>query len=172
MDIFFSADEKLLKIYRLASWGNYQKAYRLTSEVLESEPDSAFAHYIMAIIRHYCLFDSRNARRHYELAIRFDPQFAVVYPDYLKLLNELNDSDAVEQLARRALTTSGVCPAFVYNERGLSHEKNGRYEEAIACYTRGMELAVEDDLADGCAKNAERAKKKLLLHSSYVYHIH
>ncbi|TND09535.1 MAG: hypothetical protein FD123_1126 [Bacteroidetes bacterium] len=169
MDIYYSTEDKLLKIDRLLDYGNYRKAKLLLTEVLEDQPDNAFAHFSIGWIFHTRLYEYVQAENHYRLAQKFNPALTVVYYDYIRLLNLLQKTTHVRELVEKALQVPGVRPDFCWNELGLACEKSGDYAEAVSCYHKAFVVSTEKYLSDEYQDNLERVKRKIGMQADYIY---
>src|SRR6185503_9595086 len=111
-------------------------------EVLEEEPGYGPAHFKLGWMYWAKLDDYEKAERHFELAVKFSPEYPLTYYSYSLLLNEVNDFEKLLWLAEKGLKVKGVSKFFMHNERGKSCEMNGKLGMALEQYEAALRFAL------------------------------
>lgn len=168
-NIFYSTEEKLLEIDRLMSDGNYPRVKRMIGEVLDEQPDNAWAHMVMGWLYHWRLMDLQQAEFHFQLAAKFNPLLVEAHVQYILLLNKLNKAELLQAVAEKALRIAGCNEAFVSNQLALSYERNGNFAEAVKWYNKAILSSTDSYESDDYEVNLKRVRKKLELQQAYVY---
>ncbi len=161
MNVYYSVEEKLLQADMLMHARRYLKAHRLFKEVLEDEPDNAFAHFGIAFIMRYMLHDNKTAEQHFRYAVLFNPQFADTYPEYLRYLLTVNKYAELFELAEKALAVPGVSPVLVHTVCGNAKEQCGLFREAIVYYKLAARKATDEYEYSDLLSDIKRVKQKV-----------
>lgn len=159
MNIYYTIDEKYLKAIDKLYY-NTPKAKILLEEILEMEPGYGKAHFKLGYIYSEYLAEYELAKKHYALAMKFEPGLLDIYPQFLSLYNRLEDHGSLLTLARKALSVMGVSKSGIYFEMGLSFEKQLQWENAMYNYRKAILHATSEDDQDMAVKALERIEKK------------
>jgi tetratricopeptide (TPR) repeat protein len=161
MNIYYTIDEKYMKAMQKISWSQFPKAKLMLEEILSQEPGYAKAHHQLGCIYFYELQDYKIAGYHFNLAIQFDPLYPLVYLDYLKLLNDMEEHGLLMKTVEKALKIKGVCKSCVYNEAGISFEQKSDFDEALKYFHLGFMNGIQKCDIDKTKSNKERVEDKI-----------
>ena len=90
------------------------------------------------------------------------------------MLNELNNAEALQRLAIKALQVQGVDKASIHYELGESFEKIGNFKKALHHYQLSLLMAVCSDFTSLIESSIERTEtkiKRFSLKSLYKYEV-
>lgn len=161
MNIYYTIEEKYLKAEQKLNWGNTPKAKLLLEEILENEPAYGKAHYLLACIYYFDLAEYDLAKRHFDLAIKFSPNFPKTYYRYMTMLTDLGLKKHLLNLAEEAIKVNGICKAEVNFYQGQIYEKEKDWNKAIQFYREAYQNSIcEDDLLR-FEKDIDRVDKKI-----------
>ena len=128
----------ILEIYKK---GNLALAERACIEVLNKNPNIVFLHNLMGLI--YAgqkKFD--KAIKFYEMGIKIDPNFAIIYNNLglLTLAQKLDDSEVrAENYYKKSISLDKNIPEPL-NNLGSLYTSSHKYDEAIECYKKAIAL--------------------------------
>jgi tetratricopeptide (TPR) repeat protein len=159
MNIYYTIDEKYLKAIEKIYY-NTPKAKLLLEEIVEMEPGYGKAHFHLGSIYYDYLAEYTLAVRHFDLALKFAPEFPEAYHKYLCVLNDLEDHATLLKLSEKALKVRGICKSCVYHEVGLSYEKNRLWEKALENYKEAYMHAVTEYDMERNEKDMARVMSK------------
>lgn len=159
-ELFYTTEEKYLCASNEAYYGNHAKAKIMAEQILEEEPEYARAHFLLGCVYYNELFDFNKARKHFELALLFEPQFILTYDKYLGMLVHLNRKEEAKKLAEKGLAVLGVCASCIHNKLGLVHEKTEDLNEAIRLYKKAIQASSDCCNESEFSNNLERTLRK------------
>lgn len=169
MDIYVTADEKYLQAIEELHWGELPKALQYFNELINFDTNYARAYYQLGNIYHEHFKNFQNAGYYYKRCIELEADFPDVYEPYLKLVITLKMHKSVNQIANKALSTSGVCEAHVYESLGLYAEQMGNFTDA-ASYFKKAELANSgSDELSTFIEHQKRIKLKINSTKAMIY---
>ena len=94
---------------------------------------------------HKILNEGEEARKYFELALKYDPEYHPTYSNYISLLNKLNELQELENLIKKALLVKGIDKVNIYNELGLLQEKTQKFDAAINSYLEAIKYSLQND---------------------------
>lgn len=137
--------------------GQYDKALRLISEVEQKAPDRAYVHVLKGEIL-YARKMRKEAEAELKAAVRkkeAEPyQEAVAYNQLARVETENGRHQEAQELFAKA---EEIDPYYVEGttNKGLSLEKQGKWDQALQSYRQALELDEKDVYAQVLAKRAE-----------------
>ncbi|MEN7547117.1 tetratricopeptide repeat protein [Rapidithrix thailandica] len=157
-------DQYFLEADQLISYGEIIEAKNLLEKILSMEPDYGKAHNHLGWVYHRHLSDFALAEKHFQLAIKFAPNYPATYLNYAYLLNELGQFEQLRYLLDNALKMSSVPKSMIYNEYGKLYELNENYEMAINEYRKAIRASTSDEDIGSYKANVSRCNDKKKLH--------
>lgn len=140
--------------------GEYLEGKNLLMEILEIEPVYGRAHSYLGWYYFAQMSDHEKALLHYELALKYDADFAGTHYNYVNLLFSMGRYEEMENAAFKAMTVSGVEKSDMYNEVGRSREMRSLYKKAIDAYKEAFRHCMDNDSMEVIKSNLDRAKMK------------
>lgn len=171
MNIYYTIEEKYLKAIQKFSFGNSPKAKILLEEILEDEPSYGKAHCLLGCIYYFDLSEYGLAKKHFDLALEFSPQYPDTYYNYMVMLLDLDQKELLVQLAQSALKVHGISKAEVYFYLGQIHEKEKKWELAIQYYRKAFHHSICNEDMYRFQKDMGRIEKKMNSLKKWTYTI-
>ena len=171
MDTYYTIEEKYLQALDKLSYGKTTKGLKLLNEIISNDPLYARAHHQLGIIYYYEIKDYQTAGYHFKTCLELEPAFPDNYIHYLDLLVFLNMEKLVHSVSAKALNTTGVDTAGIYELLGLFYEKNKQWANAMTNYHKAfMDVTHNKDKAD-IEQSLKRVRSKMEHTLAYTYHI-
>jgi tetratricopeptide (TPR) repeat protein len=131
--------------------------------LFESFPEYAPAFNLLGWIHANFFQDQPNARKCYQFALDFEPEYAPSYFNMMIACNILGDYEKVRMLGERAMAVVGVDQGKIYHEIGLSYELQGDYPAAKSNFQKATFATIVDGDFDRFSKASNRCESKLLM---------
>jgi tetratricopeptide (TPR) repeat protein len=168
-EYLFGIEEKFLAATELVDCRDYPAAKIVLQEILDEEPGYARAHYDLARIYEYGLYDLAKAAYHIRLCCELDPAFVPAYYLYLDILLKQRDYENAERVIKRAWDIPGICRSCIANRAGTFEEAQQNYAKAESCYRNAFLHSLNSCCTDDFEKNIERIRKKQQLNRRFNY---
>jgi tetratricopeptide (TPR) repeat protein len=153
-DMFMEAD-------RLISEQKIGEAFTKLSSIVQEMPTFGKAYNHIGWIYETKYKDYPNAEKYYKQAIEYSPDYHAGYYNYSIVLSTLQKWDELTALLDKALTIPGINKGTIYNEYGIMHEAQGKYQQAIEAYKQYAANTFDSKLLDTAKDSIERCKKKM-----------
>jgi tetratricopeptide (TPR) repeat protein len=146
--------EGLAAVY--AKQGKADKALALADEVARKAPDRAYAHVVKADVL-FSQNKKKEAQAEYETATRKKDaetyQKAVAYNKLGRLYASVKDYKKSRDLYDQAVTLDPYYVEAMAN-KGVTYEKEGKWDKALATYRQGQSVNNQDDFSRVLAARA------------------
>lgn len=150
----------MLLVDDLFGRGEFTEGKNLLLEILEMEPLYGRAHSFLGWYYYAKMNDFETAVRHYELALKYDADFAGSHINYVNLRFNMGRYEDMENAAFRAMSFGSVDKAEMYNEIGRSREMRALYKKAVEAYREAFRHCMDNDNLEVIKANMARAKMK------------
>lgn len=163
MKIYDEGLELLIQIAEDAIYENdYQKGRKLLEGGLFEEPGYPKLHYTLGWFYHEYQESPILAKRHYELAIYFDPDYVEAYQGLIELCNEEKNFECINHYLKQAKKSKKISPDFVFEEEGRVAEESGDLKEALRCYRLAILNSMDNHQIAELRKTMKRCRFKRL----------
>lgn len=153
-ELFFRADEKIKA-------GAFPEAKAMLEQALEINPKHGRANNHLGWLYETKYQDLTKAEEYYKKAIEFAPEYPPGYTNYAVALSTLERYDELAQLLEKAMNVPGINKEALYNEYGIMYERQGKFQEAIEHYQKGLNMAMNDNAIERYKKSIDRCKTKM-----------
>jgi len=140
----------------------FEEGYRILEGILADEPGYGKAHAYMGWYAYAQAGDYESAAESYRLALRFNPGFAGIYPNYTRVLISLGRNEEAVKIARRGMKVGGTDSAYLMAEIGRAYEMRRRLKEARMAYRNAYYLADENGMMVAMKAAKSRVRRKML----------
>jgi tetratricopeptide (TPR) repeat protein len=160
---YFELEEKLIYVDGLLNDNALVEAVKILEQILLDAPDFGKAHNYLGWIYDAKIRDYGKATHHYEMAIRFAPDYAATYYNYAVVLSNLNRFKELEDLLYKALLVPGINLGTIHHDFGTLRESEQKYKLAIDNYKLAIKHSFNDDMIESAEKSILRCERKLKL---------
>lgn len=140
----------------------YEAGHRILEDILANEPGYGKAHAYMGWYAYAKAGDYESAAESYRLAMRFNPGFAGIYPNYTGVLIALNRCEQAVEIALMGMNVGGTDKAHLRAEIGRAYEMRRRLKHARKAYRDAYYLADEDRMMSAMKAAMSRVRRKRL----------
>lgn len=153
-------EEELLKSDKAIKDEDYSLARNILQRILEDRPESGRAHNDLGWLYQRKFSDSVQAEMHYKYAIKFSPQQASAYLNYIYMLRDQGRILELEQLMLQAEKVPGVNRSSLYDEYGSLYEIKEEYDKAIESYKKAIKFTLNNEYIDDLKRHIRRCRDK------------
>lgn len=145
-----------------ALWENqhFEEGHRILEDILLREPGYGKAHAYLGWYVYTQAGDYEVAAEHYRLALRFNPRFAGIYPNYAHVLIGLSRCNDAVNIVRAGLEIGGTDKAQRLATAGRAYEQSRRLSDARLAYREAYYLAEEHGMMTAMKAAASRVRRK------------
>lgn len=153
-------EKMMLKVSKYFAYQKYFKGRLMLEAVLQLEPTYGHAHSCLGWYYMVKLFDYKRAEMHYELAMKYYPEFRGNYYNFPEVLFELGKYDEQMRIARIGIGMPGVDEAYMRFEIARAHEAKGEFVKALAECKTALECPVDPYIKGRLDELKQRVKGK------------
>ena len=155
-DLFLEADQ-------LISDGKYREAKELLLELLADYPDYGRAHNHLGWLYNVKFNNYNKSKQHFELALKFAPDYHAVYGNYSFLLIDMNMFDEMIAFGNRVVNNKIADQATIYNKMGQAYELKGDVMGAFQFYKKSISSTINNKYLEDLYASITRVKGKMTL---------
>ncbi len=159
----FRLEEMFAEADGLIKEGRLTDAVNLLEAIIAENPSFGKAYNHLGWVYETKLQDIEKAEMHYQLAIKFSPNYAPSYYNYAILLSTYKKYEELDLLLNRALKVPGINKGSIYNEYGLMYEALGLWDQAEAAFKDFILHQFDSKLVELGHEALNRIKQKKLL---------
>lgn len=152
--LFFEADQDIKD-------GLIAEAFDKLVYIIEQETEYGKAYNHLGWIYETKYKNYAKAEECYRLSLKYAPSYSAVYLNYAILLSTLERFDELKSHLEGALEVRGVNKSKIWNEFGIMSELQGKYQEAIDAYKKGIQYSLVNDDIERYKKSIDRCKHKV-----------
>jgi Tfp pilus assembly protein PilF len=160
---YFELEEKFQDADKLINDGRISEAAHLLEDILADAPDFGKAHNHLGWLYETKFKNYTKAQEHYQLALKFAPEYPAAYYNYAYLLSTLRKFEELEKLLGVAIKIPGINYATLYNEYGLMNESQGKFKEAIHYFKLYIQNSYDSKSIETAAESIKRCERKAQL---------
>lgn len=169
MDTYFTIEEKYLQAVEEVCYGETPKGLQLLNDIISNDPFYARAHYQLGKIYYYEIKDYQTAGYHFKTCMELEPYFPDVYFHFLQLVVFMNMEKQVSIIVAKALVTTGVNSAAIFDLQGLFFEKNKNWVKALNAYKKAFFEVTDKKQKENIEESMQRVNEKLQKSKAYQY---
>jgi tetratricopeptide (TPR) repeat protein len=164
----FKYDEQFFEADQLINDGHIVRATEMLEAIINEQPDYGRAHNHLGWVyeRHYR--DYIRAEQHYRAALAYEPNYVPIYLNYAALLSTMTKFKDLETLLDRAITIAGMNRPAVYNEYGILHELQGKFDPAIENYRKAIAESINTKDVDIYEDSVRRCERKRMIFATGI----
>ncbi len=159
----FKLEEMFAEADGLIKEGRLNEAVNMLEAIIGENPSFGKAYNHLGWVFETKLQDIEKAEKHYQLAIKFSPNYAPSYYNYAILLSAYQKYEELDLLLNRALKVPGINKGSIYNEYGLMYEALGLWEEAEAAFRNFIMNQFDSKMVELGHQALERIRQKKAL---------
>lgn len=155
-NLFFEADN-------LIDENKIQEAKSVLLDLLNEYPDYGRAHNHLGWLYSVKFNNHIKAKKHLELALKFSPDYQGVYANYVYLLLEMNQYDALIDFGNNHVNNGVADAGTIYNKMAQAYELKGAYLQAYKHYKLAVKGAINNQFIEELYASINRLKSKMSL---------
>ncbi len=155
-DLFFEADQ-------LISDNKIKEAKEVLLELLAEYPDFGRAHNHLGWLHNVKFNNYTKAKKHFELALKFAPDYHAVYGNYAYLLIDMNAFDEMIAFGKKVAKNKVADEATIYNKMGQAYELKGDVVEAFNYYKKAVSACINNKFLEDLYASINRVRGKMTL---------
>ncbi len=151
--ILFAANQKLAD-------GNVSEALDMLSDLTAISPEFGKAFLAIANIYTFNFSDLKSGEQNFKKAIALLPEHAPAYLAYAELLLQQERFTEAMAMLNKSLEITGVKKDKAYFLFATMYELQGKFEDALSFYKKGITSTLSNDLLASCEKAIQRCEIK------------
>ncbi len=151
--LFFSADQ-------LIANGNVAEATDMLLTLINKFPEYGRAYNHLGFVYETKYKDVASAEKYYKSALTYVPDYPPTYLNYAVILSSQERFPELMAILNKAMEVPGVDKGKVYNEFGIMHELQGKYDEAMGYFKKAIVYALNDKDIEMYEKSIKRCVLK------------
>ena len=155
-DLFLQADQ-------LSDDDKNVEAKDLLLELLVDFPDYGRAHSLLGWLYQNKFSNNTKAKIHYEMAMKYAPDFNGGFNNYAYLLVETNQYDKMIKFGLENMNNDSVDKAVIFNKLGQAYELKGQLVKALDAYNLSIKDTLNIQTLESMYAAKSRVKKKMNL---------
>ena len=155
-NLFLEADE-------LISDNKIREAKEILLELLADYPDYGRAHNHLGWMYNMKFNNYNKAKQHYELALKFAPDYHAVYTNYSYLLIDMNMFDEMIAFGAKVVNNRIADQATIFNKVGQAYELKGNAVEAFKFYKKAVTSTINNKYLEDLYASIHRVRGKMTL---------
>lgn len=158
-------EQNFLEVERLIHEEQFSVSRKLLEDMLSEEPAYALAHSRLGWLYHNCFKQFEQAKRHYELAIKFDPKHPDAHLNLMQILLDLGEFKELINAFNEGLKSNGFQKDKALEIIGFSAEKQLKFKQAEKYYRSSVDHSFDNHLIAKNEQHLNRLSKKRKLGS-------
>ena len=130
-------------------------------ELLADFPDYGRAHNLLGWLYQNKFSNNSKATIHYEMAMKYAPDFNGGFNNYAYLLVETNQYDKMIKFGLDNINNDFVDKAVIYNKLGQAYELKGQLVRALEAYNLSIKDTLNIQTLESMYAAKSRVKKKM-----------
>lgn len=155
-----SMEHELARVDALWNQELYEEGLNLLESILSREPGCGRAHAYMGWYAYAKTGNYKRAANHYRLAVKFNPDFAGIYPNYSLVLFELGEFQASIDVARKGLKVAGTDRGYLMGAVGRALEAMRNLRSAKMAYREAFLIAEDHEYMNAMRASIDRVRRK------------
>ncbi|MGG8495116.1 hypothetical protein ACQY1Q_01755 [Tenacibaculum sp. TC6] len=155
-NLFYEADQ-------LIEENKITEAKELLLELLSEFPDYGRAHNHLGWMYNVKFNNFTKAKTHFELALKYAPDYYAVYANYAYLLIDMNLYDEMITFGTKAINSTIADKATIYNKMAQAYELKGNFMLAYKHYKLAVKKTLNNKFLDELYASVNRVRGKMSL---------
>ncbi len=155
-----SMEHELARVDALWNQEMYEDGLNLLESIISREPGFGKAHAYMGWYAYAQTGDYNTAANHYRLAMKFNAEFAGIYPNYAIVLFELRDFQASIDVARKGMNVAGTDRAQLMGMVGRALETMRALRSAKSAYREAFLISENHEYMNAMRASMDRVRRK------------
>lgn len=140
---------------------NYEEAKSILEEILEIDPTYGRAYNHLGWIYSEILKFQDKAEPLYQMALKYSPNYGAPYVNYLYLLLDRYDTNAIEEISSKAEKVQEVDKGILNYIKGRSEELKGNMKVAYQLFEKAKTYSFNDRFITDMNSQKSRILSKL-----------
>ena len=153
-------DEYLEQALEVAWMEGYERALNLLDRLLYEEPGYSRLHYTLGFIYLRHADESKQAERHFRMAIKFCPEYAESYNLLAEVLKQDERHDETIEICTKGLKAKKANKSLLLENMGNAWELKQKYGKAIKSYRDALNHSAELWNCKVLEESIKRCKRK------------
>lgn len=155
-NLFYEADQ-------LIDENKIPEAKEVLLELLSEFPDYGRAHNHLGWMYNVKFSNYPKAKNHFELALKYAPDYHAAYSNYAYLLIDMNLYDEMITFGEKAIKSKVADLATIYNKIGQAYELKGNFVKAHKFFNLAADKTLNNKFLNELYASVNRVKKKMSL---------
>ena len=165
---FNRAEELYLEADQLSDDNKNIEARDVLLDLLSEFPDYGRAHSLLGWLYQHEFSNNKKAKFHYELAMKYAPDFNGGFNNYAYLLIETNQYDKMIDFGLKNIDNKAVDKATIFNKVGQAYELKGNLFKALEYYNLSIKDTLNIKTLENMYASKSRVKKKMNLFQKLI----
>jgi len=155
-----SMEHELARVDAFWNQELYEEGLNLLESILSREPGFGKAHAYMGWYAYAKSDNYKRAANHYRLAMKFNPDFAGIYPNYALVLFELGEFQTSIDVARKGMNVAGADRGHLMGMIGRALEAMRNLRSAKMAYREAFLIAEDHEYMNAMRAYIDRIRRK------------
>lgn len=156
-----NAEDLFLEADQLIDDNQIKEAKEVLLDLLNDYPDYGRAHNHLGWLYSVKYNNHKKGKKHLELALKFSPDYAGVYSNYIFLLLEMNLYDDLIKFGNIHVDKGIADAGTIYNKMAQAFELKGDLMSAYAHYKKAVQGGINNQFIEEIYASLHRLKGKM-----------